>query len=250
MEMGMHRFAAIGAGILLIVGFTGAASAADLPAATYTKAPVVVSPAYNWTGFYIGVNGGGGWGRSDYQYNGAPTNSDHDTTGGFAGGQVGYNWQMAAWVFGLEADGDWANISGSAPCRNPVFTCGTNTRDLASFRGRVGYATNNVLFYGTGGAGYANNRYSALVNGLPAINSTGFFTDDRWGYAAGAGIELGFAPNWSAKVEYMHYGFSGDTAPVGTLSGLTSAALRLNIDTIKAGVNYRFNSGEPVVARY
>jgi outer membrane immunogenic protein len=229
----------------------GAASAADLAARPYTKAaPMAVAPVYNWTGFYIGINGGGGSGHTDWLYTGAAVNTNHNTSGGMAGGQVGYNWQAGSWVYGLEADGDWANIKGSTLCPNPTFVCATNTRDLASFRGRIGYAANNVLFYGTGGAGYANNRYSALTAGLPAFGTTGYFSNDRWGYAAGAGIEWGFAPNWSAKIEYMHYGFDGDTSPLGTLSGITTAAVRTNIDTVKAGLNYRFNWAGPVVARY
>jgi outer membrane immunogenic protein len=112
----------------------------------------------------------------------------------------------------------------------------------------VGYAVNNWLFYGTGGAGFADTRYSALTGGVPAVGTTGFFTTDRWGFAAGAGIEWGFAPNWSAKVEYMHYGFDTVTAPPGTL-GFGPAGLRLDIDTVKAGINYRFGGG-PIVAKY
>ena len=228
----------------------GAASAADLGARPYYKAPAYAAAVYNWTGFYVGVNGGGGMGRSKWQYALVPNpafNTNHNTSGAMAGGQVGYNWQADAWVFGLEADGDWANIRGSRFCPNPAFVCATNTRDLASFRGRVGYTASNVLFYGTAGFGYSNNRYSALINGNPGAGLIGFYSNDRWGYAAGAGIEWGFAPNWSAKVEYMHYGFDTDRAPAASL-GAGTAALKLDIDTVKAGVNYRFNG--PLVARY
>jgi outer membrane immunogenic protein len=151
----------------------------------------------------------------------------------------------------VEADGDWANIKGSTPCPNPAFVCSSNVRDLASFRGRIGYASGPLLVYGTGGVGYADANYAALTvaAGLPSIGTTGVFNDDRWGYAAGAGIEWGFAPNWSAKVEYIHYGFGNDTAPSSTLAPSPSA-LRLNIDTVKAGVNYHFNWSGPVVARH
>jgi hypothetical protein len=142
---------------------------------------------------YIGVNGGGGWGRSNWAFTGLGTFTNHDISGGFAGGTIGYNWQMNPnWVFGLEADGDWANINGSAPCPNPAFNCTSNVRNLASFRGRVGYVAGPVLFYGTGGAAYANASYSALtfLGGAPpfagGVTGTGLFSDDRWGYAAGA----------------------------------------------------------------
>jgi outer membrane immunogenic protein len=100
-------------------------------------------------------------------------------------------------------NGDWANIRGSALCPNPIASCASDTRALASFRGRLGWATGPVLLYGTGGLGYANTRFSALtiVGGLPALGATGSYTTDRWGYAAGAGIEYGFTPNWSAKLD-------------------------------------------------
>ncbi|THD62650.1 MAG: porin family protein [Bradyrhizobium sp.] len=242
----MKKFLIAAAGLVALTAPALAADMAPAPRA-YTKAPAPVVAVYDWSGFYIGVNGGGGWGHSHFQFIGDP-DSSHDTSGGLAGGQIGYNWQMGTWVFGLEADGDWADIKGSTLCPNPSFVCATDTRDLASFRGRVGYAANNVLFYGTGGVGYANNRYSVLSGGVPAIGTTGYFTDDRWGYAAGAGIEWGFTPNWSAKLEYMHYGFGGDTAPVGTLGVVDNTSVRLNVDTVKVGVNYRW--GGPVVAKY
>jgi len=82
----------------------------------------------------------------------------------------------------------------------------------------------------------------------PPFVFTGNYNTDRWGYAAGVGIEYGFTPNWSAKFEYMHYGFDTANAPMGTLSATNVSALRLNIDTLKVGINYRF--GGPVVAKY
>ena len=242
----MHRFAFVGAALLSISGLVGAASAADLATRPYTKAP---SAFYNWTGFYIGANGGYGWGSaSSYGVpGGIPTN--HDPSGALAGGQIGYNWQTGLWVYGLEADGDWANIRGSALCPNPIASCASDTRALASFRGRLGWATGPVLLYGTGGLGYANTRFSALtvVGGLPALGATGSYTTDRWGFAAGAGIEYGFTPNWSAKLEYMHYGFGTVTAPVGTLDS-SPVATRLRVDTVKVGINYRW--GGPIASTY
>jgi outer membrane immunogenic protein len=227
----------------------GPAMAADLAARPYVKAPPPVVAVYNWTGFYIGANGGYGWGRISSGTTVAPfVSTAADTSGGLAGGQIGYNWQVQNWVFGLEADGDWADVKGSALCPNPAFDCAANTRALATFRGRIGWAIGPTLLYATGGLGYANTRYSTLTGGVPAAGTTGYFTSDRWGWAAGAGVEYGFTPNWSAKLEYMHYGFDDATAPIGTLSPGVPVFTTLRIDTIKAGINYRF--GGPVVAKY
>jgi outer membrane immunogenic protein len=239
---------------LLTASLSAPIFAADLAARPYTKAPMAPPAVYNWGGFYIGGNGGYGWGQTNWTFLLNGTSPNHSTSGGLAGGQVGYNWQLpSSWVFGLEADGDWADIKGSTPCPNRLFACASSTRDLASFRGRVGYAAGPVLFYGTGGLGYANATYSALLSatgtsGNPA--ATGRYNTDRWGYAAGAGIEWGFAPSWSAKLEYMHYGFDRATAPAGTLSATSTSVLGLDVDTVKVGVNYHFGWTNPMVARY
>jgi outer membrane immunogenic protein len=111
--------------LLAVAGLTaiaiGPALAADLPAraSVYTKAPAIVEPIPSWAGLYIGINGGGGSNHNcwDLTNNGAPvvpvSVGCHNATGGLAGGQVGYRWQMTNWVFGLEAQGDWANLKGS-----------------------------------------------------------------------------------------------------------------------------------------
>jgi outer membrane immunogenic protein len=233
--------------VLILAAMGTSASAADLPAAVYTKAPVV-APIYNWTGFYVGANGGYGWGNTS-EYGVVSGNGvSFGTSGGFAGGQAGYNWQVGSWVLGVEADGDWANIAATAPCSNPAFSCYSNTDALASFLGRVGWAVGPALFYGTGGLGYANTHYSQLAAGAPFPGTTGVFNTDRWGYAVGVGLEYGFTPNWSARIEYLHYGFDSVNSPLGTLGLLQPVALGLRIDTIEIGINYRW--GGPIVARY
>lgn len=226
----------------LAIGTVGA-SAADM-APRYAKAPMAAPVAiYNWTGFYVGLSAGGGWGDTRWQYALTPgVNTNHSSSGWLAGGQAGYNWQSGAWVFGVEGDAHWADINGSTLCPNPALVCGTDIRTLASIRGRLGYAAGSMLFYGTAGGAYADTRYAATPG-------TFAYTSERWGYAAGAGIEWGFAPNWSAKLEYMHYGFDTDTSPAGTL-GAGPADLRLDIDTVKVGINYRFGGPGAVVAKY
>jgi outer membrane immunogenic protein len=235
-------------GLAMLAAFVGSAVAADLPARTYTKAPPWLAPAYNWSGFYAGVNAGGGWGTTSWTFAVSPANYNHNIAGGMAGGQIGYNWQIdPSWLIGVEADGDWADIKGSTSCAAGIYVCSSEARALSSFRVRGGYVINTVLLYGTAGGAYADSHYSALINGAPGAG-TGYFDSDRWGYAAGAGIEWGFAPNWSAKLEYMHYGFGAVTAQRPAL-GDGAPNLGLDIDTVKAGVNYHFNMG-PLVARY
>src|SRR5579875_1845611 len=113
--MKMHRFAIVGAGLLAMAGMTGAASAADLAPRTYTKAPLM-APAYDWSGFYAGLNGGGGsnhgcWDITSSAGTVLPRSAREGCntgTGGLVGGQIGYRWQSSTWVFGVEAQGDWA----------------------------------------------------------------------------------------------------------------------------------------------
>jgi len=232
-----------------VLAMTATAHAADLAAApVYTKAPPPVA-IYNWTGFYIGANGGMGEGNTKERFsNGAQANQG--LSGGMAGATAGYNWQFGAAVVGVESDWDWTDIKGSAACPNTAFTCFSKANDVATFRGRLGWAANGpVLLYVTGGAAYENVKNGALNAAGTGGLATGSYNTDRWGWAAGAGVEYGFLPNWSAKLEYMHYGFMNYTAPAGTLS-TTPTTLSQNIDTIKVGVNYHFNWGGPVVAKY
>src|ERR1700685_3974672 len=92
-------------------GISGAALAADLPggAPAYTKAPAIVAAAYDWSGFYVGINGGGATSSINWNADGFGNEGSHDASGGTVGGQIGYRWQMSSWVFGLEAQGHWAD---------------------------------------------------------------------------------------------------------------------------------------------
>jgi outer membrane immunogenic protein len=192
---------------LLAIGVLAAgalpASAADLAARPYTKAPPpVVAAIYDWSGFYLGINGGGGWNRSCWDIAGFDEGC-HTASGGTVGGQLGYRWQTGAWVFGLEGQGNWADISGSNP---NVGILGLEDHSkleaFGLFTGQVGYAFDNILGYVKGGAAVVGDRYDTFTTGtnvmLDRANTT------RWGGTIGAGIEYGFAPNWSVGVEYDH----------------------------------------------
>ena len=219
------------------------ASAADLAARHYTKAPApIASPLYNWTGFYAGVHGGYGW--SDEITIGITgfatvTGSTSDLKGGFGGGQIGYNWQLApSWIWGIEADAAGAGIRVGLD-DGAGTTVESKIRSFGSVTGRLGYAVNNALFYAKGGWGWADNRVSATFGPGSSFSDSQFHS----GWTVGGGLEYGFAPAWSAKVEYQYYDFGHETY----FNGLELGA---KIHTIKGGINYHFNWGAPVVARY
>jgi len=160
-----------------MAGFSGTASAADLPAKVYTKAPPVIAPIYNWGGFYAGVNGGGASSHNCWT-GGIPVAVDlgcHDATGGVAGVQIGYRWQTTNWVFGIEAQGDWANLKGSntraiGTFGGVPFADQTKIDSIALFTGQVGYAWNSVLAYVKGGAALTHDKYAGISNvTVPAL---------------------------------------------------------------------------------
>jgi outer membrane immunogenic protein len=229
----------------ILAASTASAFAADLAARPYTKAPPVVAAMYDWSGFYIGMNGG--WGQSSTRYDWANflVRSDN-ASGGTVGGQIGYNWQAGSWVFGLEAQGNWADLTRSyVDPFDPRWSVGTTVDALGLFTGRVGYAANNVLFYVKGGAAVANNSYWAALNNIDFIN----VSNTRWGASVGAGLEWGFTPNWSFGIEYNHL-FLGDTTYNWTNANwrYTSVGIRQDIDLVTARINYRF--GGPGMTRY
>ena len=128
----------------------------------------------------------------------------HDATGGVAGGQIGYRWQSAAWVFGLEAQGDWADLRGSnVSLLIPAFTNRSQIDAFGLFTGQIGYAWNNALLYVKGGAAVTDNR-QCRHHAQRRSRRRCRRSQTRWGGTVGAGIEFGFAPNWSAAVEYDH----------------------------------------------
>lgn len=246
--------------ILAIVSsaaFAGAASAADLAARPYTKAPPAVAAVMTWTGFYVGVQGGGAWGSSDEVFFGAPNNptflgtQKYDTSGGFAGGVAGFNWQSGAFVLGIEADYHWADISGRSsvinvgPANDTYFT---HLRSFGDIKGRLGYAAGPTLWFVSGGAavGDIQHRYDD-----PVVPSNTFITNDtRWGYTVGAGVEYKFAPSWSAKLEYNYIDLGKSTINYTAPPTLNRSEWDDTFHTVKAGVNYHFNWGGPVVAKY
>ena len=165
---------------ILSFGLINMASAADLPARapTYSKAPAIVDAAYDWSGFYVGINGGGATSRFDWNADGFGDEGSHNATGGTVGGQVGYRWQMSSLVFGLEAQGNWSDFKGSST--SLLFPGQTNTSKIDSFglfTGQIGYAWDRVLVYVKGGAAVTDNHYTANST-LPPFTAPS--TTRRW----------------------------------------------------------------------
>jgi outer membrane immunogenic protein len=240
---------------LAAVGISGAASAADLPARTYAKSPppAYVAAVYDWSGFYIGVNGGWGGANNSWslQSPGGPfPEGNTNASGGVVGGQIGYRWQSGPAVFGVEAQGNWANLSSqntSLAALNAGIDNYSNLDAFGLFTGQIGYAWNNVLLYAKGGAAVTDTQYNDLVTGIGTVVATS--SDTRWGGVVGAGLEVGFAPNWSAAVEYDHLFMGNNTDNLAGAAGpFATDTIGQNVDLVTARLNYRF--GGPVVARY
>ena len=243
---------------LVALAFTGPAVAADFPA--YSKAPSTMMPAlYDWSGLYLGINGGGGWAHKCWSLANnagvavvpAAPEGCHDATGGTVGGQFGYRLQSDSWVFGVEAQGNWSNFKGSNTNQffgPPAVRDQTRVDGFMTFTGQVGYAWNTVLGYVKGGGAVVADRFATYtIPGNVLIDRAG---DTRWGGVVGAGLEYSFAPNWSAAVEYNHMFMGTKNVTAVTPTGVFNATDRIgqNMDVVTARVNYRW--GGPVVAKY
>ncbi|WP_457492191.1 outer membrane protein [Tardiphaga sp. P5_C7] len=234
------------------------ASAADLAARPYTKAPPMIAAVYDWTGFYIGGNGGWGTSRKCWDTTtvlGIPlafNEGCHDASGGTAGGQIGYRWQNAAWVFGLEAQGNWADFKGSNVSQLVLGATGNRSKIEAFglFTGQIGYAWNNTLFYVKGGAAVTSDKYQGYTVATNAVFDTA--KETRWGGTVGVGLEYGFTPNWSFAVEYDHLFMETGTNSFTstTVAGATTRIDRISqdVDVVTARINYKF--GGPVIGKY
>ena len=239
---------------LIALGAAAPAVAADLAARPYTKAPAMIAAVYDWSGFYIGANGGWGSSRNNWDFlplaGGSIPDGSHDATGGTIGGQVGYRWQAGTWVFGVEAQGNWADFKGSNNAlTNLANRNETKTNAFGLFTGQVGYAANNFLLYVKGGAAVTSNSYRNYVNATNVLNAS---TSDntRWGGTIGVGAEYAFAPNWSLGLEYDHLFMQDKTYAFTTPAGLFAGneRVRQDVDLVTARLNYKF--GGPLVAKY
>ena len=211
------------AGVGVLALGVAAASAADLGRRVepMRAAPAYLEPIFSWTGFYVGVNGGGAFGRSSFS---APfASGSFDTSGGLVGGTLGYNYQWNQLVFGVEGDIDASWIKGDGTCGG--LSCQTKNSWLGTVRGRLGYAAGHFMPYITGGAAFGDIKTS--------ISGIGSNTEDRAGWTGGGGVEYAFNGPWSAKLEYLYVDL-GRGAPIAG----SDASFHTNL--IRAGLNYRF----------
>jgi outer membrane immunogenic protein len=247
---------------LALLGLTDLSLAADLP---MKARPMVEAAAYDWSGFYFGVHAGWGWadvGSTELDPGTAsfPTGTvftKNSTSGPLGGVQGGFNWQLGRnFVLGVEGEFSAMGLHGTATTVSVVngfvSTVAVETKDLELVTGRIGYAADNWLIFAKGGGAWASGRSSGtgvLANGTFFETTSSHSNRDGW--VVGGGVEWGFAPGWSAKVEYNHIDFGSTNITVipsrGAPSFVTSSE---SMDLVKVGLNYRFNWGAPVVARY
>ena len=220
--------------------FAGSAVAADLGKPVY-KAPPALMPVYNWTGFYIGGNVGGVWENGTITDSFGPTSFSTNRSGFIGGGQIGYNWQVSPqFVLGVEWMFDGTSIKsdfGPVTVGREFLSASEKVDWLTTVAARIGYAANNWLFYAKGGGGWVHDTASVTdVIGATAFSAS--VSDTRGGWLVGGGIEYGFTPNWTVRVEYDHLGL-GDVTSAGPIVGDTVTVSR-HFDMVTFGLNYKF----------
>jgi len=251
----------------MVLGVSQVASAADMA----VKALPPPAPIWTWTGFYIGAHVGAGWGTTESTLTGIVVPglgaaafsfpfSQNSRSGFLGGGQVGYNWQSGWAVFGVQADIAGTDIKGTTPCV-VVLSCTTKTDWLATVSGRLGaVVADRGLIYVKGGAAWMNNKHTVnlpFVTGTPILGQEVTSKESTaWGWLLGFGTEWMITPNWTAFIEYNYIEFDKKNEafainPLLVGPGVfVNADLKNKLSIAKVGVNYKFDWGTPVVARY
>jgi outer membrane immunogenic protein len=227
----------------LMLAATGSTLAADLPPSMPPPPPrapaayvPIIPPQYNWGGVYIGINGGYGFGNSTWTGGGSTTGS-FNIQGPLVGGTAGANFQTGQFVFGIEGDGDWSNIRGSASTTNAVCpSCQTANTWLATLRARGGVAWDRVLIFATaGGAGGSNNTSG------PGITAS---SKSEFGWTVGGGLEFGITDNLTAKIDYLYVDLQNGsfTCPASSCGGTAvTGSASFTTSVVRAGLNLKFN---------
>ena len=232
------RWKLIAAAAIAVVAYRPAL-AADLPIPSY---PPPLPAAYNWTGIYLGINGGFATGNSKWSDGPIGTTDSFPISGFLIGGTAGINYQINEYVFGIEGDGDWTNLNGNSGSTcgaisavvTPPVGCQTQSQWLATVRGRVGYAFDRILVYGTAGAAFG--KVQTGLNPPSTFDST-----IEAGWAVGGGLEYAFAQNWTAKVEYLLVDLPNiSCTTAGNCGGAAGSIVSFNENIFRAGLNYKF----------
>jgi outer membrane immunogenic protein len=234
--------------VVALLAGVGRVMAADmpLPQAAPVPPPVYYPAYYNWSGIYLGLNGGYGFGQSQWSVAGV-SSGNFNTNGFLVGGTLGANYQWGSYLVGFEGDIDWSNVQGSssaAACAAVVVgagiaagtTCQSQSSWLGTARARVGYAFDRLLVFGTGGAAFSDLQ--------PALNPGGIFVKPPWqlGWTAGAGLEYAFTDAISAKVEYLFVDLGTVACPTQTGCGpFALHSFTFSENLVRVGVNYRFS---------
>ena len=257
----------LGAVALVAIG-AAPALAADLPAKVYTKAPAVAPAAvFDWTGFYLGANGGYGWSpgntvtvTNNPGFTVTGVTGPGSSSGGFGGGQIGYNWQFGRFVVGAEGDIEGSAIKHSVQSTidlgGDAALSSQNLNYFYTVRGRAGAAFDRALFYVTAGFAGGQVKDSILITNplSPGVSATLTDSTSRTGYVVGGGVEYAFDPHWSVKGEYRYINLGSGTLygpvlpPGGGVTSVSSTSVKDTFQTVRIGVNYRF--GGPVIAKY
>jgi outer membrane immunogenic protein len=253
------------ASVALIALSITAARAADLAVKAPPPPPV---PVFSWTGFYVGANIGGAWANNRWTDTLFLTNFNNNGNNGvfIGGGQIGGNYQIGSFVIGGEWDFDWAsnnnnNGTGIVIPAVGTFVVTNNNRWITTVAARFGYAIDHWLLYGKVGGGWVGNNNLTVTNVTTGLSLTcGTFTNltncgnNTGGWLVGAGAEYAFTNNWTVKFEYDYLGLGNRTfvipATAPFLAGDTFTSNNRNVQMVKVGVNYLFNWGAPVAARY
>jgi outer membrane immunogenic protein len=238
----MKKILMVGAS-LSVIATAGGVNAADL----YSKAPQ--PPQYNWTGGYVGFEFGAGWGTAEQTDPTGFSSGPFTPNGAFAGGTLGYNWQLYNnWVLGLEGDASWADIGASTtgtdpssgPCGGFEPRCQAKLESLETFRGRVGYAFGYVMPYAT--AGLAVGSLHGQEGDVPFNGAVGSGNSTVVGWTAGLGFEASILPRWTVKLEGLYTDLGkhvvfDDTIP--GIAGPVPESIHFTPAIIKIGVNYK-----------
>lgn len=235
-----------------VLGLMSPAFGADL--SPYIKAPAAASPIYDWSGFYVGVFGGGGYGNHNLNNALGPAGFanftiNYSSSGGIVGGEAGYNVQSGNIVLGVEGDGFWSGIKGSDISQFNAGTLpigssdATSLRNGATLRARGGIAVDRLLLFFTGGWAYGNFTHT---NTDPVLGIDQFSTH-RSGLAAGGGIAYALTDNLIGKLEYRYYDY-GRYVRAAPLNGQLPYTVDNTYSVMTIGLDYKF--GGPVVAKF